>query len=82
MRLDFLSVDKASAASLACKTTNIVGVVAEVSADGTYPRAQSFAVRIPKERSEENASIYEDAARMEQPKRTVNLKKAGRHKPF
>lgn len=66
--------DKASAASLAFKASNVVGVVAEISSDGTYHRAQSFAVRIPTERTEENASIYEDAARMAHPTRAVNLK--------
>ncbi|WP_321870972.1 YecA family protein [Paraburkholderia tropica] len=65
--------DKASAAALAVKASNVVGVVAEASADGTYHRAQSFAVHIPTERTEESAHIYEDAARMAQPKRTVNL---------
>lgn len=66
--------DKASAASLAIKASNVVGVVAEVSFDGTYYRAQSFSVRIPTERTEENTSIYEDAARMAHPTRAVHLK--------
>jgi SEC-C motif len=66
--------DKASAASLAVKASSLVGVVAEVSSDGTYHQAQSFPVRMPTERTEENASIYEDAARMTHPTRTVNLK--------
>lgn len=66
--------DKASAASLAVKASNMVGVVAEVSFDGTYYRAQSFSVRIPKDLTEENTSIYEDAARMAHPKRSMNLK--------
>lgn len=65
--------DKASAAALAVKATDIIGVVAEVSADGTYHRAQSFAVHVPTERTEENAHIYEDAVRMTQPTRAVNL---------
>ena len=74
-QIDWAKVnDKASAASLAFKASNVVGVVAEVSSDGTYHRAQSFAVRIPTERTEENASIYEDAARMAHPTRAVNLK--------
>ncbi|MCP1400985.1 YecA family protein [Achromobacter insolitus] len=66
--------EKASAASLAVKASNVIGVVAEISSDGTYHRAQSFAVHIPTERTEENASIYEDAARMAHPTRAVNLK--------
>jgi hypothetical protein len=65
--------DKASAAALAFKAANVIGVVVEVSADGTYHRAQSFAVHIPTVRTEENARIYEDAKKMAQPKRTVNL---------
>lgn len=68
--------DKASAAGLAVKASNVIGIVAEVSADGTYPRAQSFAVHVPTERTEENAHIYEDAARMAQPTRSVNLNQA------
>ncbi|WP_175684032.1 YecA family protein [Burkholderia cenocepacia] len=65
--------DKASAAAVGVKASNVVGIVAEASADGTYHRAQSFVVNIPTERTEENAHIYEDATRMAQPKRTVNL---------
>ncbi|MFL9982244.1 YecA family protein [Paraburkholderia sediminicola] len=73
-QIDWATVnDKASAAALAVKASNVIGVVAEVSADGTYHRAQSFAVQTPTERTEENAHIYEDAARMAQPTRAVNL---------
>lgn len=64
----------ASSPTVAVKASSVIGVVAEVSSDGTYHWAQSFAVHIPKERTEENASIYEDAARMGQPTRAVNLK--------
>jgi hypothetical protein len=74
-QIDWAKVNnKASAASLALKASNVVGVVAEVSSDGTYHRAQSFAVRIPTERTEENTSIYEDAAWMAHPTRAVNFK--------
>lgn len=66
--------EKASAASLAVEASNVVGVVAAVSADGTYHQAQSFSVRVPTERTEENSLIYEDAARMAHPTRAVNLK--------
>jgi len=65
--------DKATAATLAVKATNVIGVVAEVSAAGTYYRAQSFTVQIPRERTEGNAHLYDDAARMAQPQRAVNL---------
>ena len=74
-QIDWTKVnDKAGAASLAFKASNVVGLVAEVSSDGTYHRSQSFEVRIPTQRTEENASIYEDAARMAHPTRTVGLK--------
>lgn len=85
--------DKASAAALAVKAPNIIGVVAEVSVDGAYHQAQSFAVRIPTARTEENTDIYEDAERMARPTRAVNLnqsknvvplgkaKKTGRNDP-
>jgi len=73
-QIDWTKVnDKASAAALAVKASNVIGVVAEVSPDGTYHQAQSFAVHIPTERTEENAYIYEDAARMAHPTRAVNL---------
>jgi hypothetical protein len=65
--------DKASAAALAVKASNVIGVVAEVGTAGTYHQAQSFAVHISTARTEENAHIYEDAAQMAQPKRVVNL---------
>lgn len=68
--------DKASASALAIKASNVIGVVAEVSADGTYQRAQYFAVHIPSVRTEENGHIYEDAAQMDHPKRVVNLKQS------
>jgi hypothetical protein len=58
--------DKASAAALAAKVSNANGVLIEVSANGIYHRALSFAVQIPKEKTEENKDIYEDAAQMAQ----------------
>lgn len=66
--------DKASAAALAVKASNITCVFAEVGVDGTYQRAQSFAIHVPEGRTENNAHIYEDAARMAQPTRTIDLK--------
>lgn len=72
--IDWTKVNnKASAAGLAVNASKVIGVVAEVSADGAYQRAKSFAVQIPSARTEENAHIYEDAARMAQPTRAVNL---------
>lgn len=73
-QIDWTKVnDKASAAALAVKALNVIGVVAEASADGTYHRAKTFAVHIPEERTEENDHIYEDAGRMAQPTRAMNL---------
>ncbi|WP_216651820.1 YecA family protein [Pseudoalteromonas sp. THAF3] len=72
--IDWTKVNnKASAGALSVKATNVIGVVAEVSAEGTYLQAQPFEVYIPTKRTEENAHIYEDAARMANPARTVNL---------
>lgn len=65
--------DKASAAALVLKASKVIGIVAEISADGTYHWAQPFPVHIPTARTEENAHIYEDAERMAQPNRAVNL---------
>ena len=67
--------DKASAAALAFKASNVTGVVAEASSDGTYHWAKFFAVHIPKEKTVENSHIFEDAARMGKPERKVNLNK-------
>lgn len=76
-QIDWTKVnDKASAAALAVKASKPIGVVAEVSGDGTYHCARSFPVRMPTERTEENAHIYEDAARMAQPTRAVNLSRS------
>jgi hypothetical protein len=73
-RIDWTAVnDKASAGALAVSASNVIGVVAEVSVAGTYHQAQCFAVHIPTERTEENAHIYKDAARMAQPTRAGNL---------
>ncbi|MCA1862607.1 SEC-C domain-containing protein [Janthinobacterium sp. HSC-3S05] len=73
-QIDWTKVnDKASAAGLAVKASNVIGVVAEVDAHGTYYRAQFFTVNIPTAQTEENAHIYEDATRMSQPSRAVNL---------
>jgi hypothetical protein len=65
--------DKASAAALATKAENVIGVVAEVTVDGAYERALPFSVRLPAVRTSENAHIYEDAARMARSTRMVSL---------
>lgn len=76
-QIDWTGVnDKASAAALAVNASTVICIVAEVSADGRYHQAHSFAVHVPTERTEKNAHIYVDAARMAQPTRTVSLKKA------
>lgn len=84
--------NKAAAVALAVKAPTLLGVVVEASADGTYHRAQPLAVTAPSERTEENGCIYDDAARIAQPARTVRLepprppapaptKKTGRNEP-
>ncbi|BBU63196.1 hypothetical protein MSC49_31310 [Methylosinus sp. C49] len=73
-KIDWNKVNaKASAAALAVNASNVIAVVAEVGADGTYRRAQYFTVHIPTARTEENAQIYEDAVRMAQPTRAMHL---------
>ena len=56
--------NKVSAGALSVKATNVIGVVVEVSADGTYVQARSLEVYILTEQTAENVHIYEDAARM------------------
>jgi hypothetical protein len=93
-KLDWIRLNhQASAAALAARARNIIGVFAEIGPDGTYRRAQSFAVHIPTTRTEENAHIYEDAVRMaqhmqagslNQPKNVISRgmsKKPGRNEP-
>ena len=75
-KIDWTKVsDKACATALAVKASHVIGVVADVSAEGSYFRAQPFAVQIPTEQTEKNIHIYDDAARMAQSRRTVNLTK-------
>ncbi|SCB49719.1 SEC-C metal-binding domain-containing protein [Rhizobium multihospitium] len=63
--------NKASAAALSVKAPNMVCVAVEIGVDGIYRSARSFVVRVPTKRTMENIQIYEDAARMTQPARTV-----------
>jgi len=67
--------DKASAAALALKTSNVVGVVVVVRSDGAYAEALSFAVHTPTALIDENAHIYADAKLMAQPNRMVGMNK-------
>ena len=62
---------KASALAVASNADKVIGIFAEVSADGVYHQAHSFAVQIPTVRTRENAHIYEDAARMVQLAKTL-----------
>lgn len=74
-QIDWTKVnDKASSAALAINASKVIGVVAKVSADGTYHWAQCFVVQIPMKQTKENNHIYEDAARMAHPTRAQNLK--------
>lgn len=72
--------DKASAAALAVNASDLIGVLAEISPDGTYYRAQSFVAHVPTEPTEENAHIYDDAKRMAQPNRSINLSQPGKNR--
>lgn len=73
-QIDWTKVnEKASAAALAVKASSAMGVVAEVSADGTYQRAQYLPIHIPSAPTEENAHIYKEATRMAHRAREVNL---------
>jgi hypothetical protein len=65
--------DKASAAALCTNSYDFVGVIIEVSKGGDYEKAQKFKIYVPSEQTQENAHIYDDAKRMSQTKRIVNL---------
>ncbi len=56
--------DKASAAALAAKSSNMIALLVVAEATGRYVAAQRYKVDIPLERTAANSQIYEDAARM------------------
>ncbi|MBD9522799.1 SEC-C domain-containing protein [Ensifer sp. ENS02] len=70
--------DKASAAALAGRASRVVGVMATALANGSYQSAKAFPVTSPTVRTEANAHIYEDAVRMVQPARAINLRETAR----
>lgn len=81
-QVDWIQVNsKASAVALALKAKNVIGIFVEVSADGVYHQAEPLAVQIPTSRTTENAHIYDDAAQMTQPARTLNLNQSGKTTP-
>ena len=66
-QVDWTQVNsKASAAAVALNADKVIGIFAEVSADGVYHQAKPFTVQIPTSQTPESAHIYEDAARMVQ----------------
>ncbi len=65
--------EKASAAGLCTKSSNVVGVLIELSAEGAYCNARQFKVHIPSDRTAENTHIFDDASRMMEPSRMVRL---------
>ena len=66
-KIDWATVnDKASAGALSINASNMIGVVAYVGADGTYHRAQPFAVHMPTQRTKDNAHVFDEAARITQ----------------
>jgi len=56
--------DKAAAAMLATKATRMIAVAVVASHSDGYLSAQALDVALPKERTAENAHIYDDAERM------------------
>ena len=56
--------DKAAAAMLATRATRMIGVAVVASHSDGYLSAQALDVALPKERTAENAHIYDDAERM------------------
>ena len=93
-RLDWNQVNsKASAAALASKIANVVGIVSEINENGAYHSTQAFIVHTPAGQTEENSHIYEDAAKMSRTMRlgstnssasfalSEKAKKTGRNEP-
>lgn len=56
--------DKASAAALAAKSSNMIALLVVAEAAGRYVAAQRYDVDVPLERTAANSRIYEDAERM------------------
>lgn len=66
-KVDWPTVNvKASAGALSINASDMVGIVACVDTDGTYHRAQPFAVHVPAQRTAENDHVFEEAARITQ----------------
>jgi hypothetical protein len=85
--------DKASAAAICINASDLMGVLVNVDARGSFEAAQHFKVNVPSERTEENSLIFDDAKRMSQrikkvnpPSKEITLKpkhtqRVGRNKP-
>lgn len=56
--------DKASAAALAAKASDMIAILALVDVREGYVAAERFVAEIPAERTAENSAIFEDAERM------------------
>ncbi|MFK0311785.1 YecA family protein [Pseudomonas sp. NPDC090233] len=66
-KIDWTTVHvKASAGALSINASDMVGILACVDSDGTYHRAQPFAVHAPGQRTAENDHVFEEAARITQ----------------
>lgn len=64
-KIDWPTVnDKATAAALCTASSDMNGVMVEVTAGGIYKLAQRFKVTLPTARTDVNAHVYEDAERM------------------
>ncbi len=64
-KIDWQKVnDKASAAALVTPTGDIIGIMVEATAGGTYTTAYTFEVSRPTKLTDDNAHVYQDAERM------------------
>jgi uncharacterized protein YecA (UPF0149 family) len=82
--------DKAAAAMLATRATRMIAIAVVASPSNGYLNAQWIEVAVPKERTAENAHIYEDAERMRirvtrieasEDKKSVAPPRLGRNEP-
>ena len=73
-QIDWTKVnDKACATALALNVSSVLGIIAEANVDGTYYGAKKLTIHGPLRQTAANTHIYEDAARMAQPNRSLDL---------
>lgn len=65
-KIDWLKIhDKASAAATLNPNTDLVGIIIEATAGGSYESARTFDITVPSSRNQNNAHLYQDAERMQ-----------------